>query len=361
MDEPAGDASGAGPPRGVDGARAAASTDIALPGLTLDDGGTHPTVPVGINAMVSPVTAARIAQATPASTIRVYGYQWRRFAAWCDEQGRTAVPCSDATLAEYVSALVTDGAGVPTIDQAVAAIARLHRDRRLPAPDTRAALLVRRTHRRQRADTGGRVRQAPPIAREQLRAMVAACPDTVLGARDRALLTLGVTMMARRSELAALDRADLAEVEEGMLVHVRKSKTDQDAVGVEVAIPYSSHLGTCAVRQVRAWVTVLADHGILDGPLLRAVDRHGRVSDRRMSGDGINRAVRAAAARAHLPGADTYTGHSLRAGGATAAARAGARDSAIASQGRWSHNSPVVGRYIRDVERWKDNPMTGAL
>ncbi|NED50654.1 integrase, partial [Micromonospora aurantiaca] len=64
--------------------------------------------------------------------------------------------------------------------------------------------------------------------------MVSTCdPETPKGARDRALLLLGFNMMARRSELAALDLADITEHEEGLLVRIRRSKTDQAAAGVE--------------------------------------------------------------------------------------------------------------------------------
>jgi integrase len=81
----------------------------------------------------------------------------------------------------------------------------------------------------------------------------------------------------------------------------------------------------------------------------------------RMSGDGINRAVRAAAVRAGLPDATTFTAHSPRAGGATAVARAGHPVAAIARQGRWSPTSPVVHSYVRAVDKCKDNPLVGVL
>ncbi|MCK9895222.1 tyrosine-type recombinase/integrase [Frankia sp. AgB32] len=316
---------------------------------------------IDINDQVSLATATLIASAPAAATRRAYDRQWRLFAAWCAEQGRRAAPATDATLAEYAAALVSAGAGAASIEQAIATIRTIHRQRKLTVPDTRGARDVLRAHRRAQSDTGRRARKAPPAARDQLRAMVAACPEGPLGIRDRALLVLGVAMMGRRSELAGLDLSDVDEVDEGLLVYVRRSKTDQDAVGAEVAIPYGSHPDTCPVRAVRAWRALLTERGITDGPLLRAVDRAGRISPRRMSGDGINRIVRAAALRAGLPGADRYTAHSLRAGGATAAAKAGAQTAAIAEQGRWSLGSPVVHGYVRAVDRWGDNPMNGAL
>jgi integrase len=76
-----------------------------------------------------------------------------------------------------------------------------------------------------------------------------------------------------------------------------------------------------------------------------------------MSPAAVHDAVRRAAHRAGLPDAATYTAHSLRAGGATAAYRAGAPVAAITRHGRWADNSPTVLSYLRAVDRWTDNPL----
>jgi site-specific recombinase XerD len=66
--------------------------------------------------------------------------------------------------------------------------------------------------------------------------MIACCPDTLRGTRDRALLLLGFAGAFRRSELAALTVADLEPNEAGLRVTVRRSKTDQEGKGQVVAI-----------------------------------------------------------------------------------------------------------------------------
>jgi integrase len=73
----------------------------------------------------------------------------------------------------------------------------------------------------------------------------------------------------------------------------------------------------------------------------------------------INGLVQRLAQRAGLQDADQYSAHSLRSGGATASYKSGAPVSAIASHGRWSPNSPVVLSYIRSVDQWRDNPLSG--
>ena len=70
-----------------------------------------------------------------------------------------------------------------------------------------------------------------------VRAMLDACPDTMIGLRDRALLALGFAGAFRRSELVALQVSDLTEVPDGYRVIIRRSKTDQSGEGQEIVIP----------------------------------------------------------------------------------------------------------------------------
>lgn len=321
-----------------------------------------PAVPVHTDAdhAVSDRTRERIAAGVAANTTKAYGRQWTGFETWCAEHGRVPLPATAETAAEYVANLADAGQSPASIEQALAAIRTAHRAAgHRGVPDTTAARLVLRAHRRHRAETGQRTRKAPPITIEALRSMVETCDSATLrGLRDRAVLVLGLAMMGRRSELVALHLDDVTETEDGLLVLVRASKTDQDAEGVEVALPYGQHADTCPVRVVRAWRAALAEHGITSGRLLRSVTRHGRLG-LRMSTDAVADVVRERALAAGLPNAAQYSAHSLRAGGATSAYKAGAPVSVIAAHGRWSEGSPVVLGYVRATDRWRDNPMRG--
>jgi site-specific recombinase XerD len=66
--------------------------------------------------------------------------------------------------------------------------------------------------------------------------MVVTAPDRLSGLRDRALLLLGFAGVFRRSELVALDVADIEETQTGLLVAIRRGKTDQEATGRTIAI-----------------------------------------------------------------------------------------------------------------------------
>lgn len=312
---------------------------------------------------LTPSAAVRVADGWSASTRTGYARDWSGFSSWCTSTGRTELPATAETLASYVDHLATEGSAPATIDRALGAIAsRHHADGHTLT--TKAARMALRSYSRQWAAEGGRRRQAPALTVQELRSMLEATEtEGIRGLRDRALLLLGYTMMARRGELAALDITDVRTVPDGLEVFVATSKTDQDAHGVTVAVPYGTHLLTCPVRTVTAYLHALAENGLTTGPLLRSVTRHGHLAGTpgaagrgtgRMSGAGINLVVKNLAEQAGIEG---ITAHSLRAGPATAAAAAGAPRAWIARQGRWSEKSTAVDSYIRPADAWRDNPM----
>src|SRR5258708_19888931 len=73
---------------------------------------------------------------------------------------------------------------------------------------------------------------------EQIKKMVDTCDAaTYQGQRDRALLSLGFAGALRRSELVALDVAHLKVSDEGFVVTIAKSKTDQEGEGQCIPFP----------------------------------------------------------------------------------------------------------------------------
>jgi integrase len=320
---------------------------------------TPPEIHSDVDLRVSDSTRARIRDGVPANTRRAYSRQWIEFTDWCTEQGRTPLPATPQTLAEYVNVLCDRGLAPTSIEQAVATVRVNHRLAGFAgAPDTAAARVALRSYKRELSDDGrGGQRKSPPVVIDSLRAMVGACDlSTCTGVRDRLLLVLGLALMGRRSELAALTLGDVTESHEGLEVRIRTSKTDKESRGAVVAIPRGTHPLTDPVACLRDWLAILATEGIADGRLLRSVDRHGNIG-LSLSAKSINSIVRRLAVAADVPAAETYTAHSLRAGGATVAYAAGIPVSVIAQHGRWNPNSPVVLGYIRAVDRWRDNAM----
>lgn len=315
---------------------------------------------------ISDRTRERIERSVPDNTRRAYARWWAEFEDWCAAEHRTPLPATAETFADWTSSLCDRGLGAPSIQQAMAVVQSRHRaagHKGEPASD--AARRVLKTHRNEMADAGRRAKEASPVTTSTLQLLVEKTPveraggkPDVAGLRDRCVLVLGFAMFARRSELARLNISDIVFTDSGLEVYIRSSKTDQDAKGAVVKIPKGKRKTTNPVRVVREWLDALAAQGVTEGRLLRAVDRNGKVRGS-LSPDGVNRIVRAAVGRAQLEGAEKFSAHSLRAGGATSAYRAGASVSQIARHGRWSPDSPVVHRYIRSVDDWTDNALNG--
>ena len=154
----------------------------------------------------------------------------------------------------------------------------------------------------------------------------------------------------RRSELVALDFADLTFNRDGLIVTLRRSKTDQEGAGRKVGIPYGSNPDTCPVRAVQSWLEQASD---TDGLAFRSVNRHGKVPPDGLAPLDVARIVKKLTQRAGLDPVK-YAGHSLRAGHATSAAIAGASERSIMNQ--TGHRSvQMVRRYIRDGSLFRDN------
>ena len=307
--------------------------------------------PVVASALASAGSYA--AAATSDNTRPGYHSDWRTFGAWCDRCDVEALPAIPETVALYLAVRAEAGVVPATIQRSLAAIAKAHRVAGHPSPrdaeSVRAVLRgIGRTHGV--AQTG-----VDPVCVDELRAMVAALDvDTLAGLRDRALLLLGFAGAFRRSELVALEVADLAFCGDGLTVTLRRSKVDQEGEGEAVGLPYGAHAATCPVRTVRGWLDAA---GIGDGPLFRSVDRHGNVGSQAMAGRSVALIVKRAAEGAGLDPAG-FSGHSLRAGLATSAAQAGKSERTIMRQGRW-RSVTTARRYIRDADLYRDNAAAG--
>jgi hypothetical protein len=174
--------------------------------------------------------------------------------------------------------------------------------------------------------------------------MLDACPDTMIGIRDRALLALGFASTFRRSELVALEVERLTEIPDGSGVRIRRSKTDQSGEGHEIAIACGYRLRP--VETVQAW---RAAAEISSGPLFRQALKGGRLQSAPLSAFSAAQIAKRYAVRARLDPA-TYSGHSLRAGFLTSVAEEGA--SVFKMMGVSRHKSVDVLRgYVTMTKR----------
>jgi site-specific recombinase XerD len=180
-------------------------------------------------------------------------------------------------------------------------------------------------------------------------------PATLKGLRDRALLLFGFASAMRRSELVALTVEDLEQTERGLLVTLRRSKTDQEGQGHQRAIPFGRSPETCPIGALNAW---LEGAHIDKGRLFRSVSRHDQVGES-MSTRAVADVVKSYAVLAGL-NPDEYSGHSLRAGFVTSAAEKGRSTERIMDH--TGHQSAAMVRvYTRRVDAFSDHAGEGLL
>jgi integrase len=178
--------------------------------------------------------------------------------------------------------------------------------------------------------------------------------QTIKDDRDRALLLIGFAGGFRRSELVGLDCGDVGRVPEGIVLLLRRSKTDPEGNGRKIGIPFG-RTRHCPVTALDRW---LKRAELITGPVFRRVDRHGRVLSQRLSGEAVGLIVKARLEAASIDPSG-YSGHSLRAGLITSAAQAGVPTFKIRQQSGHASDA-MLARYIRDGEMFSGN-AAGAL
>lgn len=280
------------------------------------------SVATGAAALRAKVTEF-IHAAEAANTRRAYGSAWRSFRAWCDAHHVASLPASPSVVGAYVA----DRASTlkpSTLAVHLAAIRQAHALAGTASPGRSLEVgIVMKGIRRSR-DIAPSKKNALRVG--DLRVVLERLRGDAVGHRDRALLLIGFCAGLRRSELVGLDIGDLVFEGEGLVITIRRSKTDQEGRGRRIGLGYGNAEGTCPVTAARRWLAVLNE---TQGPVFRPVDRHGRVRRGRLSDRGVARLVQRLGAHVGLD-PRKLGGHSLRSGFATSAAAAGVEERQIA-------------------------------
>lgn len=323
---------------------------------------TAPPTPVTIEDAQS--VGALLASSRSAETRRSYASAMRTFTAWCRVRGYPSIPTGPEVVASYI-AHRAELVAHSTISRDVAAISAAHLDKSLGDPTAHHGV-------RQALRSAGRAlgtspsRRATPLTTVLMRQAIGAMDDleTATGKRDRAILLLGLAAALRRRELAALTTNDIARQGAGLLLQIRRSKTDQTGRGDLIGIPLGAHSETCPVLALEAWFEASGRKLGVGSPLFSRIYNHSRIGDTALSDRSIARIIQARAAAAninekdyaHIAGvAQTWvSGHSLRAGHATSAAAAGVDPMTISRTTR-HRRLDSLARYVRPASALEDS------
>jgi len=298
--------------------------------------------------------ASYVSASLSTSTRRVYASGLRDFRTWCERQGLEHLPAQPEVVAAYLAELADQGRSVSLIQQRAAALRWAHEAKGFDSPT--ASKGVRAVLQGIRREKGVAPNKKRAATAELVASMVGRVDrSTMLGKRDAALLLLGFASAMRRSELVGLEVADFEEVSGGLLVTLRRSKTDQTGQGQQRAIPHGHTPELCPVKALGEWLEAA---GIKEGPLFRSVNRHGTVG-KSLSGRAVALVVKKHAEAAGLDAAD-FAAHSLRAGFVTSAAARGARSERIMDHTGHQSLATVRG-YMRPSSAFADHAGEGLL
>lgn len=298
---------------------------------------------------VSPLVEEFVCNSLATNTLRAYASDIAMFIQWGGH-----LPSPPQLVAEFLASHAQSHAA-STLSRYLAAISKVHRVRSLPDPtSTELVKATIRGIRRSGVGPGGDA-IAKPLVRHDLFKVLGTMGSSLADCRDRALLVLGFAGALRRSELVGLDVRDLAVTPQGVVITLRRSKTDQMKEGCQLGIRYGQ-AKHCPVKALETW---LRRSAIVTSPLFRPINKASSVSEKRLSGEAISLIVKRRLVSAGIDPTG-YSGHSLRAGFATTAAIAGAPLWKIRMQTRHATEQGVA-RYVRVTGLFLANAVNDIL
>jgi integrase len=264
-------------------------------------------------------------------TLRGYRRDLETFADWCAARGEVFMPSTARTVGAYIDDQARTYS-YATIKRRVAAIQFLHRLSDLPSPvaSSDVYLALRRTGR----SKGRRPKQVRGLTADLLEQILAACPSTLAGLRDAALISVGYDTLCRSAEIAwmKVEHVDLAS----QTVYIPRAKNDPYGDGRIAGLSQRS------AEFVSRW---LEQSGLKEGALFRGLHT-AKAGTGHLETSSNRRMIKVAAKRAGLADAAAdLSGHSMRVGGAQDLMMAGHDTLMIMTAGGWK-TVEVVARYV---------------
>ena len=206
------------------------------------------TLPVELSTADRARVDAALRDSRAANTRAQYRSAWRGWAEWSALNGHATLPADPLAIAAYLAERVADGAAAATVRTIRAAIRAGHVD--TGAYDPTGHDGVRRVLQGLTRQAAGRGRgQADPLTADDRAAILATASlprrtgrgmESEAAAADRGATHKAIAGLfqggLRRSEAAALRWGDVQDAADGrgIVVYVRRSKTDQDGTAADV-------------------------------------------------------------------------------------------------------------------------------
>ena len=287
------------------------------------------------------------------NTIRAYESDFKDFSLFCIKNSLVSMPTEPKVLSIYLTHL-SKTCKFSTLKRRIASIKVIHKMKGHYL-DTKHPLVMENLLGIKRIN-GAHQKAKKPLLINNLKKIINVIDQTnkedINKLRDRSIILIGFSGGFRRNEIVSLDFEDLDFVNEGLKIHLKKSKTDQLGEGFMKGLPYFNNEKYCPVRSIQKWIK--KSH-INSGPLFRRFIKGSKLSDQRLSDQTVALLIKE---YLRLAGIDNknYSGHSLRSGFATSAAESGVEERSIMAM--TGHKSTdMVRRYIKEANLFKNNAL----
>ena len=271
-----------------------------------------------------------------ASTVKNYLAAFRRWVAWANQMELPSFPAQATDIALYLVHLMQSGSGKAPVIQALAALHWMHvkADHKDPTTHPTVSQLKEAICRILSRPACRRIPLSLPQFRQVL-GTLSHHPQSLADKQLAAFFSLGFTALLRWDDLSRLKASDIRCYPSHMRVFLQQRKNDQFREGQYVIVSRNDDSNVCPVAAVESFLQ--EGHHHPSDPLFCRVIRAPRSGDYlsgKMSYTRARELIREGLQRAgiHPDGLGT---HSLRSGGATAAANAGVADRLIQRHGGW--------------------------
>jgi len=279
------------------------------------------------------------------NTLKSYYADTIAFVDWCSGKNIEPFPLTSASTRSYIETMA-ENYSYASIRRRLSCLRRINK--LLGHQDHTQTDEVYLTIRRLKRSKCLEQQQAVGINHTLLLKMIDAQPDTLVGIRNKAMLSLGYDFLARRSELVALRTTDLEFTKDGVLKGmIRKSKTDQYGRG---RLVFGSER---SAKLLRVWFR----KNPKEIEAVFCAINHGKCLGRPICDRNVNEIIKKSVVkfkRCERPSDLEVSGHSLRVGAAQDLPIQGYDLAAIMHAGGWS-NAEIVSRYLRFLQHniWK--------
>lgn len=261
------------------------------------------------------------------------------------------IPCSAVDVVSFLTTVKKangENYSAQSLNQALAAIAYAHELMGAPNPTNDAVVKtvfsgIKRVHGTKPT------RQAAPVKKDSLIEHIKK-PTSKIEVRNNALILIGFFGAFRRSELSGLDFNDVKFTNEGVILTLKKSKTNQEGKLEQKFIPQRSDK-LCPCKALKFWLEISK---INSGWLFRNIKKNGKLGDS-LSPNSINLIIKEVFNEVEQNDILKVSGHSLRVGLITTCALAKIPVAKI--QAVTGHKTPqMISHYSREVEGFDSYP-----